>query len=182
MAGTDSGEGVAKAGAENVDAELLFFAAVNAHVAAFEQDLRIGRGNLDIEKVDHLAAGGCDLHSARGGSQILNRAAQEKHVVFGCDLQGLSGKLKRELAADGVHIVCGKSEAGAHSQIEELPTPTPIPDDEAGLAGRFAIDKNLCRADGGSFGNFTEADRYARYRLGAVDQDSLAYGDRNFIR
>ena len=67
-----------------------------------------------------------------------------------------------------------------NGEIKKLTEATFLLDDETGVARRFAVNKNLGRADGAGLSDITQTNRYTSYRTCKVDQSGFSHGDRKF--
>src|ERR1035437_7262041 len=160
LPGGNTANGVAEAGAENVDPELIAHGAVDTCKDHLEENLRLRGGHFDIEQVDHFSGDGGDLDGTVGAGEILCGAAEEDGTIVRADLEVLAWELFAEFAAYGIEAVVGTGEAGAHCDGEQLAIAAPLPKDQAGFCWSFSVDQNLIAADRGGLSKAAQSDGY----------------------
>jgi hypothetical protein len=166
---------IAKTGAEQVDAELFAAVAIDTGKDHLEQDLRLRVRDLDVEQVHNLSANGTDLDRAIGAINVLHGTAQKHRAARGRYFYRLAGKLLAQFAADGVDLIDRAVGAGPHRHVKELAVAALFPEDQAGLAGRLAVDHDFGGGNGGGFRKSAEAERDALHGLRAVQQHGAAH-------
>ena len=182
LPGGNTANGVAEAGAEYVDTELIAHAAVYASENYLEENLRLRGGHFDIEQVDHFSGDGGDLNGAVGAGEILCGAAEEDGTIVRADLEVLAWELFAEFAAHGIEAVVGVGEAGAHCDVEELAIAALLPKNQARFSRSFSINQDLVAADGGGLSKTAQSDGYALDGLRTIEQHRPAYDNRKIVR
>ncbi len=160
---------------------MLLLRTIDTGEANFEKDLRLCRWHIHVEQVHDLTGGRGNHHSAFGIIQISYGTAQEDHSVVLRDPDVLARQFRPQLAANAIeHVICSEI-AWPDRDIEKLPAAALIPNDQAGLAGSFAAEKNLRWTYGLRHGIVTQTDDDARDRPSKIKDNRFTHRERQVV-